>query len=141
MLDIETPFKEGTTILAGFNKWEDEYPAIILPLRPGDSADGLDDLPHRVVGGNDLQFHFLDKARHVFSAAIDHGMTLLAAVAEKGALHEIIDPYCFQGGSDLIQFDRLYDGFYKFHDFPPFWLRKTPLLDEEAGLLMDHLPE
>jgi hypothetical protein len=115
ILNIETPYKEGTTILVGFNEWEDEYPAILLPLSLGESADDLDDFPYRIVGGNNFQLYPLNEIRHTFSATIDHGLALLAAMAEKGAHHEIIDPYFFQGGSDLIQFDRLYDGFYKFH--------------------------
>jgi hypothetical protein len=98
-----------------FNEGKDKDPTILLPLSLGESADDFDDFPYRIVGGNNFQLYPLNEIRHAFSAAIDHGVALLAAMAEKGAHHEIIDPYFSQGGSDLIQFDWLYDGFYKFH--------------------------
>src|SRR5580700_388282 len=97
-------------------------------LRRG--RDGLDDLVHLIGSAGDFDLDFRQKAHGIFSAAINLGVALLAAVALHFGHREPLDANLGQRIADLIELEWLDDSHDYFHLLP---LLSSRALHRAAG--------
>ena len=99
----------------GFLDVGDEDLAVADAPGLGGPADGVDGFLHEVVGDHDLDFDLGQKIHDVFGAAVQFGVTLLAAeplgLGDGDALQSDFLKRFFY----LVELERLDDGFDFFH--------------------------
>ena len=93
----------------GILDWADEYLAIADATGLGGLLDGFNGTFHHLVIQDDFDLHLGKKIHDIFSAAVELGMTLLAAKALGFDNRQTLDTEVAERFLNLIQFEGLDD--------------------------------
>src|SRR6185369_13558875 len=116
----------------------DEDLAVADPPGARRVLDRLDRLVGELVGEHDLDLHLGQKVDDIFSAAIKLGMALLPPEALRFGDGDALETHLLKGLLDLVELERLDDGFDLLHCAPFFGFqgrvcRPCAIMDYQAS--------